>query len=153
MTTELFTNKRVLGAGLATAVTTWLYDFAVHGHLLKDLYEANKRLFRPEAQMMELGHWCIAYHLVIAVLVAGAYSFWRSKTKTGKVGSATCPYRCSIGFGVWVGLLFAVPQLMTYVWLPLPNFDLPQAWAIAELVKWVVASAVLTKVYDWQNSK
>lgn len=140
-------KKPVLIAGAVTAVFTWAYDFAVHGHLLKEKYEATARMWRSEAQMQELLSWCVVYHVFMAVIFAAGYWCWREKAKLGKVGSDNCPYRKSLGFGLWVGLLLAAPQLMTYVWLPLETTELPVAWAASELVKWTLAGALLNKLY------
>jgi hypothetical protein len=135
-------SKKTIGAGLAVAVFTWAFDFLVNGVLFADLYEANKAIFRPETEMMNYMPWCIAYHIVMGLLVAGAYICWRKKTTVGAVGSSECPYRKSLGFGLWVGLLLGIPQLMVFVWTPIA-IELPLLWAANELVKWTLAGILL----------
>lgn len=139
-------SKRIVIAAIAVAVLTWAFDFLVHGNLLTDLYTASADKFRPMEDMQSLWGWCIAYHLAMAWLVAGGYYCWRKHVTVGAVGSPECPYRKSMGYGIWVGLLLGLPQVMAFVWMPLP-FDLPFAWAASELVKWVLASLLLAKLY------
>lgn len=144
---EFFFQKRVLISAAVTAVFTWLYDFIVHANLLMDAWLPYASLFRPMEQMQDFMAWCIGYHLALALLFAAGFTAWRDKVKVGKVGTSECPYRKGMKFGIWVGALLAVPQLMTYAWLPFDAVNLPVAWAVSELVKWTVAGFILTKLY------
>lgn len=140
-------SKRGLLLGLAVAVWAWAFDFLIHGKLLMSMYEATASMWRPMSEMQEMGLWCIAYHLGMGILFASGYLCWRKHIVVGAVGSSECPYRKSMGFGLWVGLLLGLPQLMTYMWLPFTSFDLPIAWAVSELVKWTLAGLLLAKLY------
>lgn len=142
-----FTQKRVLIGAAATAVFTFLFDFIVHGHLLMGLYATYAKMFRPMADMQALSGWCMGYHIAMAVLFAGGFYLWRDKIKVGKVGTPECPYRKGFKFGLWVGALLALPQIMAFVWLPFDKADLPLAWAGSELIKWALAGALLSKLY------
>jgi hypothetical protein len=99
------------------------------------------------ADMGDFMLFCIGYHVVMGVLFAGGYYCWRAKVTTGAMFTSECPYRKSMKFGLWVGALLGVPQLMTYVWLPFDSATLPLAWGVAELVKWTLAGAILNKLY------
>lgn len=142
-----FTQKRVLVGAAATAVLTFLFDFIVHGNLLMGMYTPYEKLFRPMAEMQGMSAWCFGYHIIMAVLFSGGFYYWRDKIKVGKVGTPACPYRKGFKFGLWVGALLALPQLMTYMWLPFDKVNLPAAWAISELIKWALAGALLSKLY------
>ncbi len=142
-----FTQKRVLVGTVAAAVFTFLFDFIVHGNLLMDLYLSTAKMWRPMEQMQAMTAWCIGYHVGMALLFAGGFYAWRDKIKVGKVGTAECPYRKGVKFGLWVGALLGLPQLMTYMWLPFETTDLPLAWAASEIVKWGLVGAVLSKLY------
>lgn len=144
---EFFLQKRVLVAAAATAVFTWLYDFVVHANLLMDIYMPYAQMFRPMDQMQEFMPFCVAYHVALALVFAAGFHAWRDKIKVGKVGTSECPYRKAMKFGLWVGALLAIPQAMTYVWLPFDTANLPLAWAASELVKWSIAGLIVSKLY------
>ncbi len=142
-----FTQKRVLIGAAATTVFVFLFDFIVHGKLLMDMWLPYEKLFRPMAEMEAMGAWCFGYHIGMSLLFAGGFYLWRDKIKVGKVGTSECPYRKGMKFGLWVGALLALPQLMTYMWLPFDTLNLPAIWAVSELVKWSLAGALLSKLY------
>lgn len=144
---DQFTQKRVLVAAAATAVFTFLFDFIVHGNLLMSMYLPYAKLFRPMEQMESMTAWCFGYHIGMALLFAFGFMQWRDKIKVGKVFTSECPYRKGMKFGLWVGALLGAPQLMTYMWLPFDSANLPIAWALAELIKWALAGALLSKLY------
>lgn len=149
MKADCCSTKAVL-FGVVVAIWTWFYDFVVHGMLLVDLYLANASLWRPLEQVQQMWLACLLYHVAMGMLVAAGYLCWRRHVTIGAVGTAECPYRKSLRFGLWVGLLLGVPQLMAHVWLPL-DIDLPLGWAMAELVKWTVAGLLLAKLYQWKG--
>lgn len=144
------THKRTIISVIAIAFFTWLFDFLVHGNLLMPTYEATKEMWRPMEEMQQLWPLCIAYHFVMAFLVAGAYGCWRKKAiacETATPGAApTCRTKKGTCFGLWVGLLLGIPQLMVYVWMPIPAV-LPISWAAGELVKWTIAGFLLSKIH------
>ena len=144
---DSFTEKRVLISAAAIAVFTFLFDFIVYGNLLMEQYLQYAELFRPMEEMQAMTPWCIGYHVVLALMFAFGFTLWRDKIKVGKVGTHECPYRKGFKFGLWIGVFMAAPQLMTYMWLPFDKADLPIAWAVAELIKWGLAGAILSKLY------
>lgn len=139
-------SKKSVLAGLATTVWIFLFDFVVSGVLFADLYQANESFFRTDEEMMQFMPWCIAYHLAMGLLVAGGYFQWRARITTGAMFTSECPYRKSMYFGFWIGLLLGIPQLMVHVWTPIA-IDLPLLWAGNEVVKWTLAGALLNKLY------
>jgi len=141
-------SKKTTIAGIATALWAWGFDYIWHGKILMEKYAATSAMWRPMEQIQTMGIYCIFYHLVMGLLVASGYYCWRSKVTVGAVGSAECPYRKSMGFGIWLGLVLAVPQLMAYMWLPLETPELPQMWALGEVLKWTAAGFLLNKLYE-----
>lgn len=139
-------SKKNVVSGIAVAIWAWAFDFLWHGNFLMDKYLAYQNLWRPMPEMETMWPWCIAFHLVMGFLVASAYNCWRAKVTVGAVGSSECPYRKSLGFGLWVGLLLGVPQLMVHMWLPI-DVDLPLMWMVGEVVKWTLAGILLNKLY------
>lgn len=144
-------SKKHVTSAIAVAVFIWLFDFLVHGNLLKETYQATAHMWRPESAMMDMMWMCIAYHLAMAFVVTVGYFCWRENVTTGKVSGPNCPFRKSAGFGMWVGVLLGLPQLMTYMWLPLDNAELPISWALSEFAKWTLAGLVLAKLYEMKG--
>ena len=137
-------SKKYILATLAIAVWAWLFDFIVHGNLLKQTYEATASLWRPIDEMQAMWPLCIAYHLVMGFLFAGGYLCCKAKADAAASAGASCSGKSNLCFGLWVGLLLGVPQLMVFVWMPVP-LELPLAWFGTELVKWTLAGVILSK--------
>ena len=142
-------SKNVALAGIVTAVFIWLFDFLLHGIALADMYISTASMWRPEEQMADMMWICIPVKLLLGFVVAGGYFCWRSKVDMG----GQSPVRKSMGFGLWVGLLIGVPQIMSYVWMPFESPDLPILWMVSEIAKWTLAGAVLTLVYRAPETK
>jgi hypothetical protein len=148
------THKRTIIAVVAVALFTWAFDFLVHGNLLMPIYESTKEMWRPMEEMEALWPLCILYHFVMAGLVATAYGCCRAKSIAcdATAGAASCHSKKGICFGVWVGLLLGIPQLMTYVWMPIP-LELSLAWGAGELVKWTISGFLLSKIHSCCEKK
>jgi len=140
-------SKKTILAGVITGIYALGFDFIWHGQLLMPEYLATQALWRPFEQTQEMGILCIPFHLIMGLLVAAGYFCWRSKVTVGSVGTRQCPYRKSMGFGLWVGLLLGLPQTMAYLSLPLETPYLPIMWAVGELIKWTIAGLLLSKLY------
>lgn len=140
-------SKKFILTTLIVAVWAWLFDFVVHCTLLKETYEASASLWRPMAEMEAMWPLCIAYHLVMGALFAAGYLCCKKKSEAAAAtdGTQQCPVKKSLCFGLWVGLLLGVPQLMVYMWMPIP-LVLPVAWCLSELVKWTLAGVILSKL-------
>lgn len=139
-------HKRLILSTLVVALFTWAFDFGVHGNLLASTYEATKEMWRPMEEMQTLWPLCIIYHLAMAALVASAFSCCRAKQQVCGTPSTGCAWKKSFGFGLWVGLLLGIPQLMVYVWMPI-QLALPLAWCATELVKWTLTGVLLHNLY------
>lgn len=135
----------VLSAIVITAYG-WLFDFLVHGKLFMHMYVDTAALWRPDSEMQQMMPFCIGYHIVIAFIITGGYLCWRKRITIGPVGSSECPYRQSMGFGLWLGLILGLSAATTYIFLPMPG-KLALVWLGANTVKWVIGGALLEKLY------
>lgn len=132
---------------IVVAIVTWAFDFLVHGVLLKDVYAATAALWRPEEEMQQFWWACIAYHLVMAAIFTKGFYWWRPSVTCGACFTKECPVgKAALGYGLWAGLFMAVPQLMVYVWMPVPQ-ELTVYWALSELAKYIVATIPLSLIY------
>jgi hypothetical protein len=142
-TTKPCSTKKWLIGALVVFVVTMAYDWLVHGNLLMGLYRSIENLSRPYEEMKAMYGYCIAKHALQALLFAGAYGCWRSKVTMGAVGSKDCPYKKSMGFGLWIGLMLGINEASTYIYVPIPA-NLALAWLATETVKWILAAVALS---------
>jgi len=134
---------RTLMFGVVLGIYAQLFDFLVNGVLFADLYKQNAAHFRPEQDMQVFIPYCILYHLAMGILVAKGYVKWRKKAP---FPAGSCPIQKSLGYGMWVGLLLGIPQIMVAVWTTIPAM-LPLIWFGGELVKWTLSGVLLAKLY------
>ena len=150
---EFRKSKGWLISALAVFVVTMGYDYYIHHVCMKDIYAATAKLWRNPAEMAAMFPWVIAYHAILAVLVAMFYHAWRENQTMGKITTASCPYRKSmLGFGVWIGLFTGVIAAASYIWIPIPA-ELAKYWFAAELLKGILVSIALTFVYNRYEAK
>lgn len=140
-----FTCKSIAMSGAVVALFTWAYDFLVHGNLLMQLYSQTSQFWRPMPDMQGMMAYCILYHAAMGLLFAVAYAKFGAKPQGTCDASGTGCSKRTPCFGVWAGLFLALPQLMVYVWMPLP-LALPASWAASELLKWTIAGVLLAKL-------
>ncbi len=100
----------------------WLY----HGVVLSGAYEATADMWRTPAEMEELKWWSFGSQLLIVVLLASLYD--KMKCCKGIQGG--------VCFGVLAGLLLAVLDASSYIYMPIPE-SLAVAWAIGGIVSGV----------------
>ncbi len=123
----------VLG-GVAAFVFVFLFEFLVHGFLMKGQYEATVNIWRPSAESN------MAVMLLSQFLFAMAVAFFYPIVGPDKECKKAMPF----GFGL--GLVMAMPQIASYSYLPIP-ITISLLWAAASFVKafgstFIVAKAV-----------
>jgi len=128
--------KRFLLAVIVLAVVGYLYDWVVHGILLRSIYEQFPELWRtpePTVSMILTG---VAWAIIFCLLYA-------------QYGKAR-PWGASNGlwFGLWTGLLAGWLPVV-YNKLVLANFPAPVylAWAGGGTVGYILLGALLGAVY------
>lgn len=130
--------KHVLLAAVVVFLLTYAFDFLFHGMFMKPYYEATASLWRPEAEMQSMMGFCLLYHGVLAIAVAGLYCM------VGK--SSECQGKCpkmGVKFGILLGLVLGISDFSSYMWLPLTSTEIPMLWLIGRLVWGVVIGIAL----------
>ena len=112
------------------------YDFAVHHHLLMDLYEATTDLWRAPEQMQEFFPYMLGFQLATTFVAAAI--FVQNYEKKGIMEG--------LRFGLWLGLLLGVLNANAWVWLPIPAV-LAGAWFAAGLGKGILLGVVYSLTY------
>lgn len=131
--------KKVLIATVVAGLVTFVYDWFVHGVLLKADYAATAALWRPMADMEAMWQVCVIYHVVLAFGVAGLYCFMGQKSDCG--GSCT---KMGATFGLLLGLIMGITHFSSYIWLPMP-LGLALKWLAAGVIWGVLIGFVLSR--------
>jgi hypothetical protein len=99
--------KKMALAGIAAFLFIFIFDFLVHGLLLKSAYEATQTVWRPQEESN------MVVMLLSQFLLAMAIAFFYPIIGLDKDCKKTIPF----GFGL--GLVMAMPQISTYCYLPI----------------------------------
>lgn len=131
-------NKKVLIGWIAVFVWIMVWEMIVNMGLLASEYMATAHLWRPEAEMKIWLFW------VVYIFVAYFLSLLFSKGYEGKGISE------GVRFGLYVGLLMAIPMAYgTYGAMPIP-YSLALKWFIYGMIEYVVAGVILAAVFGKQ---
>jgi len=119
---------------LAVFVFVFIFDFLVHGLLLKDAYAQTAHLWRPEGEQKMLFMFLaqLGYSAVLGFI------FTRNFENKG-LGEG-------LRFGLLMGFFMGSVQIGTYGYMPLPLY-LPLLWMASEILKGTFAGLVLSLVY------
>lgn len=127
-------KQRYVISVLVTFVFVFLYDFLVHGFLLKDIYAQTKELWRPENEykMLVMSMSQLGFAAVLAYIFTLNYE--------GKgIGEG-------IRFGLCIGMLLGVIQIGKYAYMPIPMV-LMLSWVLAALLIGLGSGVILSLVY------
>jgi hypothetical protein len=131
--------KRWLYASAAAFVVLAVLEFVVNGVLLAGIYMQTASVWRPEAEMVSLSWLFWLAYLVFAPVFTLIYSQGFESNKQG-IGQG-------LRFGIYVGLLTAIPMnLIWYVVLPIPT-SLAVYWAIAGMVEMTAMGITVGLIY------
>jgi hypothetical protein len=131
--------KRWLYASAAAFVVLAVLEFVVNGVLLAGIYMQTASVWRPEAEMVSLSWLFWLAYLVFAPVFTLIYSQGFESNKQG-IGQG-------LRFGIYVGLLTAIPMnLIWYVVLPIPA-SLAVYWAIAGMVEMLAMGITVGLIY------
>ena len=119
--------------GLAAFVFVFVFEFLVHGFLLKGTYEATMSVWRPQ----EESNMAVALLSQFLFAMAGAFFYPIVGDDKG------CKKAIPFGFGL--GLVLAMPQIATYSYLPIP-ISISLFWALAAFVKALGSTYIVAKV-------
>lgn len=127
--------KGMLLGGAAAFVFVFLFEFLVHGFLMKGQYEATMNVWRPPAESN------MAIMLLSQFLFAMALAFFYPIVGPDKECKKAIPF----GFGL--GLVMAMPQIASYSYLPIP-MTISLLWAVASFVKAFGSTFIIAKVFN-----
>lgn len=127
-------KQRYVISVLVTFVFVFLYDFLVHGFLLKDIYVQTKELWRPEEEYKMFV--MIMSQLGFSAMLA--YIFTLNYEGKG-IGEG-------IRFGLYIGMLLGVIEIGKYSYMPIPMV-LMLSWVLAALLIGLGSGVVLSLVY------
>jgi hypothetical protein len=127
--------KSMLLGGLAAFVFVFVFEFLVHGFLLKGSYDATSSVWRPQQQSN------MAVMLLSQFLFAMALAFFYPILGDDKDCKKAMPF----GFGL--GLVMAMPQIASYSYLPIP-ISISLYWALASFVKAAGSTYIVARVMN-----
>ncbi len=131
-------NKKLLTGWIAVFVVLSVLEAIVNMVVLKGDYEATANLWRTEADMK------IWLFYVVYLFVAFFFTLIFSKGYEGNGVSE------GIRYGMYVGLLMAIPMAYgTYGAMPIP-YSLALKWFLCGFIDYTVCGAVLGMVYGKQ---
>lgn len=131
--------KGMLLGGVAAFLFVFLFEFIVHGFLMKGQYEATRNVWRPPAESN------MAVMLLSQFLFAMAVAFFYPIVGPDKECKKAVPF----GFGL--GLVMAMPQIASYSYLPIP-ITISLLWAAASFVKAFGSAYVVAIVFNKYGS-
>jgi heme/copper-type cytochrome/quinol oxidase subunit 3 len=127
---------RFLIATIAGFTFLFATDFVIHQHLLMDLYEQTKELWRPPEAMMSFFPLMLGSQLLMSAITA--MIFTRNYEEKGIMEG--------VRFGFLLGLLFALMMSMSYVWMPIP-IALAGSWGAAGLFQGLGLGIIFALTY------
>jgi hypothetical protein len=127
--------KGMILAGVAAFVFVFIFEFVVHGFVMKGLYETTLNVWRPQAESNML------VMLLSQFLFAVAVAFFYPIVGPDKDCKKAMPF----GFGL--GLVMAMPQIASYSYLPIP-ISISLAWAAASFIKALGSALIVAKVFN-----
>jgi hypothetical protein len=130
--------KKMALAGIAAFLFIFIFDFLVHGLLLKSAYEATQTVWRPQEESN------MVVMLLSQFLLAMAIAFFYPIIGLDKDCKKTIPF----GFGL--GLVMAMPQISTYCYLPIP-LSLSLTWVLTTFIQVFISVFIIGKIYNWKS--
>ena len=128
-------TKKFYLAALAAFAFVFIFEFVVHGVLLKDMYVETAHLWRSEEdskmQFITLGQ--IVYALVTAFLFT-------------KICDTEYFKNNGMRYGLLLGIILASPAIASYCYMPVP-LALWLSWVATEIVKGLGSGIAIALVY------
>jgi len=129
--------KRFMIAAVCAFAFVFIYEFIVHGILLKDMYNQTADIWRPQSEAN------MPIMLLSQVLFGLAVAFFYPI-----VGPDT-DCKKAIPFGVGLGLVMAAPQIASFCYLPIP-MKLSLLWMLTEFFKAFGTVFIVARIYNWK---
>ena len=127
--------KNMIIGGVAAFVFVFVFEFLVHGFLMKGMYEATSSLWRPQEESS------MGIMILSQFLFTLAIAFFYPIIGNDKNCNKTIPF----AFGL--GLVMAMPQIASYSYMPIP-FTITLCWTVAAFFKAFGSSIIIGKVMN-----
>jgi hypothetical protein len=131
-------NKMMQGmilSAIGAFVFVFLFEFLVHGFLMKDMYDATISVWRPQAEssmpVMFLSQFLFALAVAFFYPIVGP--------------DINCKKAMPFGFGL--GLVMAMPAIGTFCYLPIP-ITISLCWAAAAFFKSLGTALIVAKIFN-----
>ena len=128
-------SKMFAQAALAAFVFVFVFEFVVHGVLLKGMYLETAHLWRSEADSK------MQFILMGQIVFSGVTAFLFTKICDTDFFKDN-----RLRYGLLLGLVLASPTIASYSYMPVP-FALWLSWVGAETVKGLGAGIAIAIVY------
>ena len=127
------TNQRRLAVAIVTAyIADIVFNMVYHGFLTIDSFNSVSDLWRPAGEMQSLMSYCFLGHLILVSI--GGVMFARGYENKGNMEG--------FRFGLLLGLVLASQTIVSFAYLPLPNFIL-SIFLLGNLLEGVVIGLFL----------
>jgi len=127
-------KKRYVISSFVVFVFVFLYEFLVHGFLLKDIYMQTAQLWRSEEEYKMI--FTLISQLGFSAVLAYIFTLHYEGKGIGE----------GIRFGLYIGMLLGSIEIGTYSYMPIPMV-LMLSWVLVSLLKGLGTGVVLSLVY------
>ena len=128
--------KRFMLSVITLFVFLFLFDWMLHGWLLKTTYEQTASLWRTPQDMQQHFIWLLLGQYLIALM----FCFIYTKGYEGRgVGEG-------VRYGLYVAILFTGPHLIAYAAQPIPLY-LIGYWILGALSEFILGGIILSLIY------
>ena len=130
-------TKRFVIACVVVFLFVFLYDWGLHGVVLKNAYMDSAQLWRDKDGFNSHFPVLLLGQLLVSVMFCVIYALRRG-TDAGPGQGA--------GYGFLVGLLLASGPLVAFATQPLPS-KVVGGWIVGGIILWIIAGAILGAIY------
>jgi hypothetical protein len=128
--------KRLSISIFSSFAFVFIYEFLFHGILLKSMYQATLKAWRPESEMMQYMPFATLSQFWFAAIFSLIFVKFCSDKSLQK----------SVKFGFFMGLFAGAIQFGYYPYMPI-TLSLAFAWVAGSLVEGICLGWILAKTY------
>ena len=140
-----FSTMRWLLSAIVLTAFWMVFEWYTRNHVLHDMLAQTRMPWRQSQD--ELFPLTIVLPLSVALIISSAYRNFYKRIRIGPVGSVDCPYRKSIKFGIWTGLLIGAVKAQGYLYLVISG-KLVATFFVVSVIKGIGTGIVLCTVYQ-----
>ena len=147
---DAFSTMRWLLSAVAITAYHIAYEWYMRHHVLKDLYAEAPTIWRYSRD--GLFPFTVALPFSVSLIISSAYRNYYKRCAIGAVGGMNCPYRKSMKFGIWTGLLIGAVRAHNYLSLPISG-QMAFALFLSSVIRGIGTGIVLALVYQYIKPK